>query len=527
LHRLGRLHEAQAHFRLAIQADYKHAQACNELGTVLRQSGLHAEALQSYAAATAIKPDFAEAFSNLGNVLLDAGRVAEAEAACRRATQLAPALPEAHFNLGNVLRATHQTDEAAFAYRQAVALRPGYAAAWCNLGLTVQAFDRSEAEACCRRALQADPNLPQALVFLADIMSDQGSFDEAEALLQRAIAIAPDMAAAWAGLALLRKMTEADRPWLDKAERIVAGNLTSQEAAHLQFAIGKFLDDLKDYDRAFAHYQRANALSKHFTPPYVAAAEAKAVDDLCARYTANFFIARSQGQESMVPVFVVGMPRSGTSLTEQIIAAHPQAFGAGELPFWQLAAHELEPVPPADFEARLQKFSGDYLATLHNMAPQASRVVDKMPGNFRHIGLIHAAFPQARFIHMQRDPVDTCLSIYFQHFGAAHAYANDLHSLAHYYLQYRRLMAHWQAVIEPGRILELAYEDLVATQETCTRRLLDFIGLPWSDACLNFHTARTSVGTASKWQVRQRMNKNSVARWRHYEDYIAPLLALQ
>jgi len=525
--RLDKPHDATTQFALAIAIDDKHARAYNELGNVQRQLGARADAAQSYTAATAIQPDFAEAFSNLGNALLELGRLGEAEIACRRAVELAPALPEAHFNLGNIHRAAHQAEAAAAAYREAVALRPGYAAAWCNLGLTVQAFDHAEAEACCHQALQADPELPQALVFLADIVSDQGKFSEAEALLRRAIANVPDMAAAWAGLALLRKMTQADRPWLEKAEQIAAGNLTAEEAAHLQFAIGKFLDDLKDYEQAFVHYQRANDLSKLLTPAYVAASEEKIADDLCARYTSQFFNVRNKTPDSRLPVFVLGMPRSGTSLAEQIIAAHPQAFGAGELPFWQFAASELDVAPPPNFEERLQKLSADYLTRLQKMAPQASRVVDKMPGNFRQIGLIHAAFPEARFIHMRRNPVDTCLSIYFQHFGSAHTYANDLNNLAHYYLQYRRLMAHWQSAIGSEFILDLRYEDLVGDQEASTRRLLDFIGLPWNDACLDFNAVGNTVGTASKWQVRQKIHQASVERWRHYESHLTPLLELR
>lgn len=527
LRRLGKPYEAVTHFRFAVDADDSHAQAYNELGNVQLQLGQQADALKSYTTAVTKQPDFADAFSNLGNALLLAGSIAEAESACLRAVELAPTLPEAQFNLGNVLRAAHRQEAAIAAYRQAVALRPDYAAAWCNLGLVLQAFDRTEAEACCRQALQHDPELPQALVFLADIVSEQGKFGLAEQLLRQAIVIAPDMAAAWAGLSGLRKMTEADRPWLEKAKQLIAGNLAIHEAAHLQFSIGKFLDDVENYDAAFAHYQLANDLSKRFTPAYDATTEAGTVDDACNRFTHQFFISRKGANDSALPIFVVGMPRSGTSLTEQIIAAHSQSFGAGELPFWSLAAGELEDINATGFEKHLSRLAGDYISMLSKIAPQASRIVDKFPGNFRHLGLIHAALPQARIIHMQRGPVDTCLSIYFQHFGEAHSYANDLDNLADYYQQYRRLMAHWRTVIGPANILEIEYEGLVADQEKWTRTILDFIGLPWDPACLDFHNAARTVGTASKWQVRQKMNKASIARWRHYESHIAALRRLQ
>jgi hypothetical protein len=232
---------------------------------------------------------------------------------------------------------------------------------------------------------------------------------------------------------------------------------------------------------------------------------------------------RPRGIASELPVFVVGMPRSGTSLTEQILASHPQVHGAGELLYWIFAADAERAAPPEERAAKISDLGLAYLEGLAIQAPDASRVIDKLPVNFRHIGLIHAALPGARFIHLERNALDTCLSIYFQGFSAAHPYATDFGDLAHYYHEYRRLMAHWRSLLPPQTLLEVRYEDLVDDPERWSRRMLAHIGLPWDPRCLEFHRNDRPVLTASNWQVRQPISKNSVERWRRYEQFIGPL----
>ncbi|MBV8634427.1 MAG: sulfotransferase, partial [Burkholderiaceae bacterium] len=276
-----------------------------------------------------------------------------------------------------------------------------------------------------------------------------------------------------------------------------------------------------------AHYLRANTLDQTLMPSYAPAAEEAMIERLIATYNGSLAAVRHAGASpSARPVFVLGMPRSGTSLAEQIIAAHPEAAGAGELPFWSQAALALEPLGAGNPGEALVSLTAQYLQLLDKLGPGSKRTVDKMPANFQLLGLLHAAFPEARIIHMRRHPIDTCLSIYFQHFNDAYRYANDLENLAHYYRQYRRIMAHWHAVIPRDRLLDIRYEDLVADQESWSRAMIDFIGLPWDPACLEFHRAERTVGTASKWQVRQKIHASSVERWRRYERHIGPLLAL-
>jgi hypothetical protein len=225
----------------------------------------------------------------------------------------------------------------------------------------------------------------------------------------------------------------------------------------------------------------------------------------------------AHASDSQMPIFVIGMPRSGTSLTEQILASHSSIFGAGEVIFWDAAyiTNGSHVVPG---------LAADYLACLKGLAGEhAMRVVDKMPANFMYAGLIHAVFPRARIIHVTRNPIDTCLSIYFQHFYGVGPYAKDLVSLAHYYGEYARLMAHWRSALPDGTLLEIPYEGLINDQELWTRRMLAFVGLPWDPRCLEFHTTDRVVITASKWQVRQKITASSTERWKNYRRFIGPL----
>ena len=235
------------------------------------------------------------------------------------------------------------------------------------------------------------------------------------------------------------------------------------------------------------------------------------------------------GASSSKPIFVVGMPRSGTSLMEQIIASHPAARGAGEPDFWLQAArkHQSEMRQRIPSGESRKMMAGEYLHMLERRFPGTPRVVDKTPANSDFVGFIHSALPNARIISMRRDPLDTCLSCYFQNFSTAMSYTMDLTDLAAYYGVHRRLMDHWRSVLPPGTILEVPYEELVASQEAWTRRILEFLGLEWDARCLSFHETKRTVNTASAWQVRQKIYRNSVERWRSYEKFIAPLEGLR
>jgi tetratricopeptide (TPR) repeat protein len=527
LGRLGRLEEAQASFRQALAIRPEFAEAHGNLGDLLLELGRPHEALASCRRAVEIRPDLAEAHNTLGRALRRLARVDEAMASFRRALEIRPRFPEARVNLANALRSIGRLDEAVAAYRQALLANPDFASAHSELGNALRLQRRTaEAEESCGNALKINPDSARALAVLADLRADAGRFDEAEELFRRVIEIDPDSPEAWTGIARLRPMTPADGAWLAAAQRIAELGLSPQREVPLRFAIGKYFDDINDFENAFLNYRRANDLAKRCGPGHDRDQLTRAID-LIIRSQDHGWInrTRSAANASMRPVFIVGMLRSGTTLAEQILASHPAVHGAGELTFWGAAAGKAGRIDIDD--AALVRDGNEYLQLLLRLSADAARVVDKFPTNFLFLGLIHAALPHARIIHMRRNPIDTCLSIYFQHFEAANTQANDLDDLAHYYREYRRLMRHWRAVLPSGAMLEVPYEGLVQDLEVWSRRMLDFIELPWDPRCMEFHRTARTVVTASRWQVRQRISTSSVGRWRNYERFVGPLKSLQ
>ncbi|HEY4442857.1 MAG TPA: tetratricopeptide repeat protein [Steroidobacteraceae bacterium] len=528
---LGRPHEAVAHLRRALEIKPDFAAAHTNLGNALRGLGQFDDAVASHRRALEIQPDFAAAGINFGNALRDLGQYDAATASYRRVLEIEPHFAVAHCNLGGALRDLGRIGDAEACFRQALAVNPDYAEAHSNLGVVLRLQNRMvEAEASCRNAREIAPDLPAAIVLLAELQADKGQFAEAEELFKRAIAIEPDSAEAWAGIAGLRKMTANDSAWLTEAQRIASQRLPPRQEVHLRYAIGKYFDDVHDYAQAFANYRRANELTKLCTAKHDRRHLAQAVSLTVQHYDRQWMSqARGAATASARPVFIVGMPRSGTSLAEQILASHPAVFGAGELAFWSQASanYESSTLDVGSRERLIGRLGLDYLRQLEDLSPGAVRVVDKMPANFLFLGLIHAALPNARIIHMRRNPIDTCLSAYFQNFDLAHSYANDFEDLAHYYNEYLRLMKHWNSLLPKHAMMEVPYEGLVANQEAWSRKMVEFVGLPWDSRCIGFNQTNRAVVTRSRWQVRQIIDKSSVERWRNYEPFIGPLLRLK
>ena len=478
-----------------------------------------------------IRPNHAFAHNKLGDALCRQGRYDEAEDEFRQALKIDPHRADAQFNLGNLLRWRGNFSGSEATLRRAVKQDPRNAEALISLGHTLSALDRvEEAKGCFERALRLKSRSASALCGLAWIVSMEGRFDEAEGLLRRALDVDQNCSEALATLADLRKMTADDANWLQQTQRVLSMNLPPIEEAKLRFAVGKYYDDLGDYARAFDQYRRANELRSLVSVPYDRQARTAYVDDIIRVYTRERLEHPVDGAvESERPVFVVGMMRSGTSLVEQIIASHPLAVGAGELLYWGGVEHKypefLRKSVPEGAEAR--KLADAYLKVLLTHSKEAERVVDKTPANVDYLGLILSVLPHARIICMRRDPIDTCLSNYFQDFANAAAFAMDLDDLAHYYREHHRLVSHWRAVLPQDVFLEVPYAELVTDSELWSRRILEFIGLEWDDRVLEFHKTERAVMTASHWQVRQKMYSSSVGRSKHYQKYIGPLLPLR
>ena len=520
----GRGAEAIPHFERLLANDPS-AELLNEYGTLLAGLGRYELCVRCFRDALTRAPADARLHANLGHALHCLGDFCAAIEHCRRAIELEPRLPEAHLHLGNSLLAQNALYEADAAYRAGLEIDPDHAALHTAHAMAERALGRlADAEASTRRALALRPGAADTLALLGSLAIDHGRFDEAEDLLRKALAVDPELPEALTSLTAVRKMSAADAPWRDAAERVLARGLAVAHAINLHHALGKYYDDVDDRDAAFEHHRMGNELARRSRLRYDRAEMTQRVTRILAAFDRNALAALRPGAiASELPVFVVGMPRSGTSLTEQILASHPQVHGAGELLYWIFAADAERAATPEQRPATIAELGRAYLEGLATQAPDASRIVDKLPVNFRNIGLIHAALPGARFIHLGRSSLDTCLSIYFQGFSAAHPYATDFGDLAHYYHEYRRLMAHWRAVLPPRTLIEVRYEDLVDDPEGWSRRMLAHIGLPWDPRCLEFHRTDRPVLTASNWQVRQPISKSSVERWRRYERFIGPL----
>ena len=533
LQALGRLDEAVASYRTAISLKPDLAHAHSNLAAALNRQGSHEAALASATRAVELTPYLFEGHFNRGVALIVQRRFAEAEAAYRKALDLRPEQAEALSDLGHVLIELKRPQEALACQQKAIGLLPNNAKFRYRLGAAqFYCGDPHASEASCRRAISLDPDYAQAWCGLGQILRSLGRFDEARSCLRRALEIDPELPDAYAGLAILGQrgggeqqlqhlrtlLNESDYP----GTRIDAG-----------FALGMLLDNADRYDEAFSCFAQANTLYHDLLAAsgerHDRAAVRRQVDGLIQSCTAEFFsMVEDEGNRSEAPVFIVGMPRSGTSLIEQIAASHSRVAGAGELPDLgqivdALQAHgrdrrqgELDP----DLGRRL---ADRYVGRLTTLGSGAERVIDKMPDNILHMGLAAVLFPAARVIFCRRDPRDTSLSCYFRRFDQPIAWAYNLVDCGSRTLEIERLAQHWRDIL-PLRTLTIDYETLVADLEGESRRLIEFLGLDWERACLNFHETERPVLTASGWQVRQPLYSRSVGRWRRYERHLGPLL---
>lgn len=558
---------AVASYQRAIDADPGYAEALVNIGNARMGAGEAGAAIESFRAAVAINPELAGAFVNLGNAYIGQGRDGDALACYERAIAIDPAYAEALNGRGHVLRqrgefATaaesfmaaidarpeyavaynnlartlielNRPDDAIATYERAIAIDPSYAEAHSNLGNALSQQGRAEeAMASVERALALDPDLAEAHYAMGICLQQQGRFEEAAARHRRALVLKPDLAEAHYNLAINSKARLGREEIAGLEDLLAAGNQPPRQFINLNFTLGKSYEDLGEFDRAFECFRKANEL-KNQEVDFDPESFEHYVSMVIETFTAEFFAARAAcGSESELPVFIFGMPRSGTTLIEQIIAAHPRAAGAGELQAVRqliaelptlLGSPNLYPTCAFDIdETNAPRLAAHYLEPLREHSADADRITDKMPNNFLRLGLIATLMPRARLIHARRNALDTCLSCYIQNFARGIHFSYDLANLGFYFRQYERIMAHWRSVL-PSPLLEVPYEELVADQESWSRRIVDFCGLDWDPACLSFHEHDRTVRTASFWQVRQPIYSSSIGRWRHYEDHLGPL----
>lgn len=560
------LDAAEACQKRALECDPACVPALNNLGSIERDRGNAEAALVWYKKVLAVAPDYAEALSNIGAVLLEQNEPEQAKDALERAIALNANHAEANCNMGMVLVSLERHAEAVSWLERALQLRPNYLEA--HLGVAIAAIESEAYEVATRHAEYAralpitkakqfamlatvyrevgkdalsremldaacaiEPDHKETLAALGHQLMEDGKMEEAERLLLRAISLYPDHLPARFQFAQVRKVKAEDEN-LSALQSLALDEMSPEKQIPLHFALGKCYDDLKQYDKAFPHYM-AGCKLKRAKFDYDADATAKQFDELKQLFNKDYIDSlRGSGDPSATPIFVLGMPRSGTTLTEQILASHPDVFGAGELPDILRVAHRKTKPETTTFPANLghldaamlKTWGADYVAGLKERAPNAKHITDKMPANFFAVPLIHLMLPNAKIIHVNRNPVDTCLSCYTRLFHRKQEHTYDLAELGRYYADYARLMDHWRTVLPADAFLDIVYEDIVADQEKASRRLLDWCGLEWNDACLDFHKTERQVRTASVTQVRQPIYTSSVERWRKYEQHLDPLL---
>ncbi len=521
--------EAALALRKAVQIDPGRAVSHHALGVALLKAGQLAAAEARLRRAVALDRKFASAYLDLAVVLDTQGRDKEALEAYGQAVSLSPKLSHAHRRMGELWQARGQKERAIAAYYQAAAAARDtpegrlFRAKAILLEGKVQ-----EAEQVLRKLVALDRNNSKAENALADVLITQGQFAEAIRHYERSLVIDPRRVSAMLGIARATKFTEADRPRLVVMQSALAWDgLTDKEQMLLHFALGKANDDLRDCQDAMRHFDAANRI-RSLDLRFDQAVFAARVDRIVGRFTPGFFAERADfATADETPLLIVGMPRSGTTLVEQIVSSHPAIAAGEELVFWTTLDAPWQAADVADFSPEAaHALTSEYLGILRRISSTACRVTDKMPFNFLRLGLIHLLLPNARIIHCRRNPIDTCLSIYSVHFDGTIEFAASKSDLAFSYGQYARLMDHWRAVLPPDRFIEVQYERLIDNREAETRRLIAFTGLEWDAACLLPEQNERMVLTASVWQARQPVYATSVERWRRYEPWLGELASL-
>ncbi|MDE1149898.1 MAG: sulfotransferase [Azospirillaceae bacterium] len=566
LQEAGKLEDSLSCLERVVALQPNYAEAHNNLGNTLKRLGRLDQARQRYEQALSLAPAYAEAQSNLANLLNDLGRPDDALASARKAIDLNPRLADAYINAAAVELGRNRNDDALRWIDSLLSFAPLHAGALTVRATALRHLDRlDEALADARRAVASQPDNGEAQNVLGEVLQalgqhdealvafdkatkslgfapekaminrgvllmERGDKDQAKAAFDQVVAQFPRSASALFNLSDLHRYQPGD-PLVGRMQSLLEGPDAVQsqtDRTALNFALGKAWMDIGDGERAFAYLNQGNR-EKRATFVYDSAATQRWVGDIAKCFPAAAFKgAKATTQGSDLAVFVLGMPRSGTTLVEQVLGSHPQVAAAGELPFLNTLVNQVGPYPafiPQLTDEGKATIGQRYLDQVRTLAGNRRRVVDKMPSNFLFAGLINLALPDARIIHVRRDPVDTCLSCYTKLFTREQLFTYDLTELGEFYRAYEALMDHWRAVLPADRFIEVRYEDVVDDLETEARRLVDFVGLDWNPACLDFHKTQRTIKTASLNQVRQPIFRSSLGRWKPYAAQLTPLLA--
>lgn len=562
--------EAAECYKKAITISAQYAEAENNLGNALRALNRNDEALEHYQKALLVRENYPEAYNNLASILRDREQVAEAEHAYRKAISLRPAYIEAHSNLALLLDGANRSDEALRVLGEALKIDAKHVPTLIHVArIQLEKGNHAQTEQAAKLAIQHDPEAAEAYAVYGQMLHETDRFEEAIQQFDKALAKKPDLVEAnsMRGVCLksMGRLDEAksqlsktldrhpeafgvyanmgdlikfdkDSPYLKSMEKLLAeaADPATRRYIPLHFAIGKAYDDIGEHEKAIKHFKLGASL-KRTTLNYDEKDVFAFFDSIKVTFGSAYFANLPfKGNPSNLPVFIIGMPRSGSTLVEQILSSHPQTYGAGEIKEFSRQLNSLRSRFPSlpkyphiverMSEAHFSLVANGYLSKLRENAPDATRVTDKLLTNYFFVGLLYTLFPNAKFIHTKRNPVDTCLSAFTKLFKDDMPHSYDLGELGRYYLKYDELMSHWQDMLPSTALKTFVYEDVVDDLPKMARELIDFVGLPWDDACLSFHESSRAVKTASVVQVRQPIYKSSVGRWRRYGDELNPLI---
>ena len=519
---LGSTEEAAEAFKKVIYLNPKYADGFSNLGVILKKQGKLEDAAKAFEKAIALKPNYAEAYNNLGVTLEQNGNLNKAINLYKKSIILKPNYVEAYNNLGNVLKSQGKLKEAIDAYEKAISINPKYAEAFNNLGVAFQSQHRSaEALTAYKNAISLKPEYASAYNNSGVILEAQGKFSEASEAYKKALTLKPDYCEAHRNLSNFTNYQPKNSQIGVVSDLLKRKGLSEKDKCNLHYAMAKMMEDLGDFSKAYEHYSVGGALRKKellYKPENDSLLFSKIKETFPSLETQS--IKKSNKQLKHTPVFILGMPRSGTTLVEQIISCHSNVQGAGELDLLRRLGHSLACGQEKIESKNLLNLRSSYLAELKNISCEKPFVTDKMPTNFLYIGLILTALPEAKIIHVKRDPKATCWSNFKHYFsGKGLKYSYDINDTIHFFNLYKDLLQYWNKKYRE-RIYSLNYEKLTIEQELETKKLIEYIGLDWEDACLSPHKNTRNVQTASVKQVRNRVYTGSSKAWQRYALYL-------
>ena len=522
----GNLEDAEQIAKSITKNFPEHPFAWKVLGIIYKETSRNLEALNICQNVVALSPQDAEAHYNLGVIFKELGNLEDAEACYMRAISLKTDFAEAYNNLGNILKEQGRLDKAEDSYKKAVALKTDFAEAYNNLGITLHELGLlKKAGLYYRKAIKLNTNFAEAYNNLGAILLDLGETEKAEEKFRKAIKYKHEYAEAHRNLSIVKSYNYQDEQYLKMQELYSDKNISEEQRCHINFGLANACEDLENFEQAFKHYNEGNKIRKKLLG-YNISQDIKIFKQLKTSYFKIEQISKKQDifEERPVPIFIVGMNRSGTTLIEQIISSHSQVMGAGELPFVAQFGETLARGQVDINNFSLINFRKKYLIELKNISNFNTFITDKNPHNFYYIGLLNAAFPEAKILHVKRNPAAVCWANYKQYFVSKKiGYCYSLNDIIKYHSLYENLITFWKKNL-PNTIYDVDYELITLKQEEETRKLIDYIGLKWEDKCMSPQENTRSISTASNIQVRKKIYQGSSQKWKKYQPFLNGVL---